>query len=407
MARTVAVLGGGVGGLAAARALRARLGETDRVVLVERNPRHIFAPSLLWLMVGERRAEQISRDLSWLRGRGIELVAAEVRAVDPERRAVETTAGPVQADALVIALGLERTLATVPGAEERAHEFYSLEGARRLYRALADFPGGRVAFAVLGTPYSCPAAPYEAALLVDGFLRRRGKPAELAVYTPEPYPMPTAGPAVGQALRGMLQERGIAFHQTRVTEVRDGALVLEDGREAPWDLLIAIPAHAAPEPVRTSPLAGAAGLIPVDPATLATPFPGVWALGDVAALPLPGRYRPDVPLALPKAGVFAHRQAEVVAANVVAHLGGGRAPAAFDGVGFCFVETGEGKAGFGVGRFFAEPAPEVRLLPPAAKWHWGKVFFERAWLAWVGGRRAGDAALRLAEFWAERYLGGG
>ncbi len=407
MARTVAVLGGGVGGLVAARELRRSLDPADRVVLVERSPRHVFAPSLLWLLVGGRRAEQITRDLSRLRTRGIELLETEVKALDPESLTVTTTGGEIKADALVVGLGLERTLAAVPGAEGRAHEFYSLEGAERLRRALAGFPGGRVAIAVLGTPYSCPAAPYEAALLVEEYLRRRGRRGEVVVYTPEPYPMPTAGPAVGQALRELLAERGIAFHQVRAVEVRDGALVLADGSEAPWDLLIAIPVHQAPEAVRASPLAGETGLAAVDPRSLATGFPGVWALGDVAALPLPGRHRPEVPLSLPKAGVFAHRQARVAAANVAGYLEGRRGPAeTFDGIGFCFVETGGGRAGFGVGRFFAEPAPAVRLLPPARKWHGGKVFFERAWLAWVAGRPWGEAALGVAETWAERYLAG-
>ncbi len=429
MARMVAVLGGGVGGLAVARELRTRLDARDRVVLVERSPRHVFSPSLLWLMVGRREARQIARDLSWLPRRGIELRQAEVRAIDPEGKAVETDAGALAVDALVVILGLERTLSGVPGAAEAAYEFYSLEGAERLRRALAGFEGGRVAVAVLGTPYSCPAAPYEAALLMEEFLRRRGVPCELAIYTAEPYPMPTAGPAVGMALRELLDARGIRFHpQVRVREVRGRSLVFADGGEAPFDLLVAVPLHRAPEAVLASPLAGETGLVPVEPRSLATPFPGVWALGDVAALPLPGRHRPDVPLALPKAGVFAHRQAGVVAAGVAAFLAGrayqgsrsgaeeplpvgspgARLPgeAGFDGVGFCFVETGEGRAGFGVGRFLAEPQPEVRLFPPARKWHWGKELFERAWLAWAGGSRAGEALTGILSAWPERYLVG-
>ncbi len=399
------VLGGGVGGLVAARELRRRLSREHRVVLVERQLRHVFSPSLLWLMVGARRPEQITRDIGWIAQRGVEVVPGEVRAVDPERRVVETSRGTVKADALVVSLGLERTLDPVPGAAQYAHEFYSLEGADRLRQTLQRFPGGTVAIAVLETPYSCPAAPYEAALLLDAFLRRRGRSFQVAVYTPEPYPMPTAGPAVGQALRAMLEQRGIRLRsQVRVKEVREGTLVLSDGSEAPYDLLVAIPVHRAPEPVRNSPLAGPTGLIAVDGASLQTRFPQVWAIGDVVSLPLPGRFQPDAPLALPKAGVFAHRQAAVVADHVAAHLEGRRPTSRFDGVGFCFVEAGDGRAGFGVGRFLAEPAPRVRLLSPARRWHWGKGLFERAWLAWVEGRAWGEAMLRVMDTWAERYL---
>ncbi len=402
---TVVVLGGGVGGLVAAREIRARLSLKHRVVLVERQLRHVFSPSLLWLMAGARTPEQITRDIGWLSRRGIEVISGEVRAIDPERQAVETDRGTVQADALVVSLGLERTLEPVPGAAQHAHEFYSLEGADRLRQTLQRFSGGTVAIAVLATPYSCPAAPYEAALLLEAFLRRRGCSFQVAVYTPEPYPMPTAGPAVGQALRAMLEQRGIRFRpQVRVSEVRDGTLVLSDGSEASYDLLVAIPVHRAPEPVRNSPLAGPTGLVPVDGASLQTRFPGVWALGDVVSLPLPGRFQPDAPLALPKAGVFAHRQAAVVAEYVAAHLEGGRPSSRFDGVGFCFVEAGDGRAGFGVGWFLAEPTPRVRLLTPARRWHWAKRFFERAWLAWVEGKAWGEAMLHVMDAWAVRGL---
>jgi sulfide:quinone oxidoreductase len=83
---------------------------------------------------------------------------------------------------------------------------------------------------------------------------------------------------------------------------------------------------------------------------------------------------------LPKAGVFAHGEAEVVARNVARAITGKGQPAAFDGFGECFVETGDGKAGFGRGNFYAEPLPSVKLENPARRWHWGKVIFEKRWL---------------------------
>ena len=86
--RSVVVLGGGVGGLVAANELRRRLEPRDRVVLVEREARYVLQPSLLWLMVGRRRREQIERPLRSLLARGVELMVAEVRAIDPGERQV-------------------------------------------------------------------------------------------------------------------------------------------------------------------------------------------------------------------------------------------------------------------------------------------------------------------------------
>lgn len=108
--------------------------------------------------------------------------------------------------------------------------------------------------------------------------------------------------------------------------------------------------------------------------TLATRFPGVFAIGDVTAIAL-ANGRP-----LPKAGVLAHAQADVVADNLVREITGKGEPRAFDGHSACFIETGDGRARFGSGDFFAEPAPRIRLRPPGRLLHLGKVLYEQYWL---------------------------
>ena len=165
--RTVLILGGGVGGLVTANELRRWLDPADRVVVVERERRHLFQPSLLWLMVGRRRRDQIERSLRQLLAPGVELVEAEVRSIDPSARRVETTAGALVGDALVVALGAEPDRDAIAGYREAALDFFSPEGAAATAQALGAFRGGRVVVAVAALPYKCPAAPYEAALLLD------------------------------------------------------------------------------------------------------------------------------------------------------------------------------------------------------------------------------------------------
>ena len=113
----------------------------------------------------------------------------------------------------------------------------------------------------------------------------------------------------------------------------------------------------------------------MDRGTLETAHAGIHAIGDVTSIPL-AMGRP-----LPKAGVFAHRQAEVVAARIVHAWTGAGTPAVFDGHGACFVEVGDGKAGYGAGDFYAEPVPRVGLRTPTRWAHWGKVVYERLWLS--------------------------
>jgi len=380
---SVVVLGGGIGGVVCARRLRRLLAAKDRVVLVERDPIHRFAPSFLWVMSGDRRPAQVTADLRPLRRRGIEVVDAEVVGIDTAERRVRTAEAQLPYDRLVVALGAAGAPESFPGFRERAHDVYSLEGARAAGEALRGFAGGRVAVLVCRLPYKCPAAPYETALLADALLRRRGtrQRSSVAVYTPEPQPMPVAGPAVGRAVAELLAARGIELHtQTAVERVDAGAgeLVLESGDRAPFDLLLGVPPHRPPEPVAGSGLTDGLSFVPVDPATLATAAQGVYALGDVTAIPIAGGKL------LPKAGVFAHRQAEVVARRIAAELAGREPTARFDGRGSCFLELGDGRSAFASGDFYAPQGPEVSMRPPARVWHLAKVAFERYWfLRWL------------------------
>lgn len=371
----VVVLGGGTGGIVAAR----RLAGAARVVLVERDPVYRFAPSFLWVMTGERRVEQVTADLRRLARRRIEFVQADVQGIDTESRSVATSAGALSYDRLVIALGTELAPDLLPGLDEAAHSVYTLDGAIAAGRALQRFEGGRVVVLVSRLPYKCPAAPYETALLAEALLRRRGVRgrATIDVWTPEPFPMPTAGPVMGEALKGMLEQRGIGFHpEQSVERVEPGTreLVLAGGERVGYDLLLAVPPHRAPAALRESGLAAETGFLPVDRATLATRAEGVYAIGDVTTIPIAGGKF------LPKAGVMAHGHAEVVAKRIADELRGRAPSASFGGTGSCFVEMGDGVAAYATGDFYAAEAPQVRLRRPGRHWHLAKVAFEKYWL---------------------------
>jgi len=407
--QTIVILGGGVGGLVAANELRRLLPPHHRVVLVEKDLRHAFAPSLLWVMVGDRRPEQVVRDLRTLARRGVEVLEAEVSGLDLAGGRVETTRGPVSYDYLVVALGAELAPEALPGLAEAAHTFYTWEGSVRLRDALRAFPetGGHIAVVVTALPYKCPGAPHEGAMLIADYFRRRrlADKVEVHLYTPEPQPMPVGGPVLGEAVKEMLRARGVMFHPLHKITAVDGSareLRFEGQPPARFDLLAAIPPHRSPRVVREAGLAGETGWVPVNPKTLATRHERVYAIGDVSAIPLPGRWKPDVPLMLPKAGVFAHAQAEIVARRIAAQITGTAAVREFGGHGYCMLEAGESIAGFAFGDFFGEPSPRVELRRLGRAWHWGKVLFEQWWLASPGPRRE---TLRVALSLGARWLG--
>jgi sulfide:quinone oxidoreductase len=376
--RTVLVLGGGVGGLVAANRLRKKLPDTDSVVLVDREPDHLFAPSLLWLAVGSREPAALHRPLARLRRKGIEVVTGEIEAIDAGNRRVRIAGVEREADAIIVSLGAGYAPEAIPGLSESGYNAYTMEGASGLHTELERFGSGRIVFLTATPAYKCPAAPYELAMLAADFLRRRGvrEACRIDIYAAEPAPMGVAGPDVSAAVRGLLAEKDVGYHPgLQVREVDPGRRVLtfHDGTTAEFDLLAYVPPHRAPGVVRESGLTAGGDWIPVDRGTLQTAMPGVYAIGDVVTIPL------SVGKPLPKAGVFAHKQAEVVAANLEAEWSGQTPGATFDGHGYCFIETGNGRAGYGTGNFYGEPRPEIRLYRPSRLWHAGKVLFEKTW----------------------------
>ncbi len=330
-------------------------------------------------MTGQRSAESVSRPLTRLGPKGIEVVRGDVQAIDRVRRAATVNGRTWTADFLIVALGADFTPEVVPGLAEGGRTFCTLPGAEAVRDALAQFTGGRLVILTAEPAYKCPAAPYEAAMLLESALRRRGLRAhsEVALYAAEPGPMGVAGPAVSAALRQMVEAKGIRYfpqHQISQVDASSRRLTFTNGHDAGYDLLVYVPPHRAPAVVREGGLGAENGWIPVDRHTLATRFDRVYAIGDVTGIPL------KLGKPLPKAGVFAHAQAEVVARNVAREITGRGSPAAFDGRGQCFVETGDGRAGFGGGSFYTEPLPQITLHRAARHWHVGKVLFEKSWL---------------------------
>jgi sulfide:quinone oxidoreductase len=380
-ARTVAILGGGIGGIATANRLRRRLHRRHRVVLVNKDPDFTLAASYLWVMSGQRRAEQITRPLRSLQRRGIDVVIGNIDTIDPVDRTVVVDGVQIRADHMVVSLGADYASDTIPGLEDAGSTFATLPGAARLGESVIALERGRVLVVTAAPLYRCPAAPYEAALLVDATLRRSGRRAnvDVVVHSAEPAPMGVAGANASEAVIALLAERDIAYHSShQIVSAESRGVTFTDGSSEAFDVLAYMPPIRSPRVVAESPLGTANGWIEADRTTLVTAFEGVYAIGDNTQLPL------SIGKPLPRAGVFAHGQALVVADNIAAIIEGKSPEATFDGHGGCFIESGFGRAGYGSGDFYAEPAPIVTMRPPSRARHWGKVAFEanvmRRWL---------------------------
>ncbi len=379
MAVNIVVLGGGVGGIVTAVESKKRLGNRANVTLVDRKKQFQFPPSFPWVVMGSREPTQVQRSLASLGSKGIDVRIAEVTGLDLKGKVVRTSASDLPFDHLIIALGAEYAPELVPGFALRAHHMYDLDSAVRMGAAVQSFGGGKVLIGISRLPFKCPAAPYEMAFLLDDLYRRHGirDRVELTLFTPEGNPLPAAGPENGTKVVEMFRERGITYYpKHKVKEVGEHTVQFEDGASLPFDLLVCVPPHRAPAPVVDAGLTDASGWVPVDAATLRTREPHVYALGDIAFMATPHGYVPF----LPKAGVFAHGQAKVVAHNISTEVKGRGRPKAWDGQGACFLEVSERKSAFLKGNFLAAPHPGLTFRPPSAFYHSQKVLFEKYWM---------------------------
>jgi sulfide:quinone oxidoreductase len=375
------VLGGGFGGIAVATELRRLLGDDHDVILVDRAERFSMGLRKLWELVGHASIAEGSRRRETLSAHGVRVIRDEVESIDVAGRAATVGGEQLQGDYLVVALGAVPRPDLVTGLAEYGHDMWSTAGVPGAAHALADLARGRVLMLIAGAPYPCPPAPYECVMHVHENLRSRGirEQTEIAVATVQPILMPNAGVEGSDWMGERLAERDIGFRTgVKIDHVESDRVVLEEG-ELPFDLLLTVPPHRAPDVVSESGLTGESGWIPVDRATLQTSHENVYAVGDVTAIMLSNG------LPLPKAGVMAELEGMRVAAAIAADVRGGSEPEPFAGAASCFVEMGTEVAARMDVKFFAEPAPEIVFLEPSAERAAEKRQFERDRLErWFG-----------------------
>jgi sulfide:quinone oxidoreductase len=362
----IVILGAGFGGLELATMLSEALHNSAEVTLIDKTDAFVFGFAKLDVMFGRKPPQSVRLPYREIAKPGVRFLQETISAIDPEARRVTTDAGVHEADILVVALGADYDMDATPGLA--GNEFYSEAGAERLADVLPTFSQGRAVVGVCGAPFKCPPAPSETALLLHDHLSTRGvrDQCEITFVIPLGSPVPPS-PETSRALEAAFAERDIKFIPGRRVSSLDGGrgvAVLDDGSELPYDLFLGVPKHRAADVVVASGMTDDV-YVPVDPGTLQTRYPGVYAVGDVA----------DV--GVPKAGVFSEGQARVVAASLIATATQGRQPNPYEGRGSCYIEFGAGRVGRVDVEFLTGQKPTGTFQEPsealvAEKQHFGR-----------------------------------
>lgn len=358
MQKRVLVLGAGFGGLELSTMLSDALGDQVEVTLIDKSDAFFIGFSKFDVMFGHRTAEAVRMPYRHIVKPGVRFRQETITGIDPAARRVTTDGGTYEADFLVIALGADYDLAATPGLIEGGHEFYSFAGAERLRDFLPTFAGGHVVVGVAATPFKCPPAPSESVLLLHDYLVDRGLRDQCTITLVMPFqnPIPPS-PETSQALLTAFAERDIRYVPDLLVDAYDpsrNVVTLIDESELPCDFFLCIPQHRVPQVVADGGLTHN-GWVPVDPATLQTRFPGVYAVGDVTSV------------GTPKAGVFAEGAARVVAQQLIAEVQGSAAPPPYDGIGACYIEFGAGRVGRVEVNFLSAPRPTGYFTAPSAE----------------------------------------
>jgi len=366
MKSRVVILGAGFAGLELATSLSEALGDGVDVTIIDKSDAFVFGFAKLDVLFGREVPAAVRLPYRDFTKAGVTLRRETVTAIDAPRRHVTTDAGEYDADVLVIALGADYDVSETPGITLGKNEFYSFAGAKHMRGVVSKLTKGHAVIGVCAAPFKCPPAPSECALMLHDHLRERGvrDDCHITLVLPLPIPVPPS-PEMSQALLAEFAAKTSDFVPgRRVASVDESRRVvtLDDGRELPCDLFLGVPRNRAPDVVVATGLTEN-GWVKIDPRTLETSVPNVYALGDVANT------------GAPKAGVFAENAARVVAANIVSRLRGEEATAKNPGAGSCYLEFGEGRIARVDVDFFSGPKPTGKYYEPSETLRADKVAF--------------------------------
>ena len=353
----VVILGGGFGGLAAANEIRNSLDSSKvKITIIDKKDWFMVGYAKLWIMNGTRTFENSIGSLDNLSKKQINFIKDEITEINPKNSFVKIKSGKISFDFLIISMGAILAPEKIPGLVENGFNLYDHNQLHQINKKLNEIKSGKIAIVIMGMPYKCPPAPFEASLLVDSMLRKRGirDSVQIDFYSPAPITLPAAGPEVSKQILNLVNSEKITFHNSqKIKHVEPKKLIFENN-EYNFDILLAIPPHIAPKVIYDSNLALKPGFISID-RDCKTPFENIFAVGDVTSLTV------NDTMAVPKAGIFAEGEGIVVAKNIISKLESNEKSILFAGKGGCFLESGRDTASIIEVDMFTNQKPTTRL----------------------------------------------
>ncbi len=369
----VLILGGGFGGLSTANEIRKSLSSLQvKITVVDKRNWFMVGFVKLWIIKGTRTFENSTGLLTGLAKKEIDFLNEEINQIDLENKNIKTTTKNLSYDFLIIAMGAALAPQKIPGLTENGMNLYDYKQSEQIHDKIKKLRSGIIAISIMGMPYKCPPAPFEASLIIDSMLREDGKrdSVQIHFYSPAPITLPAGGPEISKQILDLISSEKIIFHDScKIKSVEPNKLIFQNS-EANFDLLLAIPPHVAPDVIYESGLAKEDNFIPIG-RDCKTSFDNVYAIGDVTSLKVTDT------ITVPKAGVFAEGEGLAVAQNIISKIQSKEESALFDGKGGCFMESGRDTASLIEVDMFSGPKPSVKLTESTSENYDDKLQFEK------------------------------
>lgn len=339
----IVVLGAGTGGTVFVNRL-ARLIDTQQwqITIVDETDEHYYQPGFLFIPFGMYNSTDIVRSKKQFIPSSVQFLQSHIEEIKPQENQVHLKDGTVlQYNILVISTGVKIAPELVPGLldsgwYEYAFDFYTIEGAMRLARALKDWRGGRLVVHIAELPIKCPIAPLEFSFLADWYFTQNNMRDDVEIVLVTPLSGAFTKPRADNALRGLLEKKNIKIIHDFYTERVDGGeqkIYDFSGKTVSYDLLVTIPPNIGDALIARSGMGDEMNYIPTEKYTMRSKqYENVFVIGDATDLPIS------------KAGSVAHFQAELLTENIIRTINGRQLEPSYDGHANCFIETGFGKA---------------------------------------------------------------
>lgn len=380
--KSIAVVGGGAGGLIFASKLAKELADEIRkgtvtITVFDGSATHEFQPGYLGVAFRGQRSSRMIRQLNGLVYPGVTLVPENCTVVDIANRFVITakSLNRYDFDMIVVATGSVTDPGQVPGLPEANHDFHT-NAARsaELFQRLSRVKSGKIVVGIAGLPYKCPPSPNEGAFMLDEYFTKRNIREKVDITFVTPYLRAYSAEPISQVITPMYEERNInvvtGFNVDSVDPEKKELISLE-GDALEYDELILVPPHTTVDAIRKSDFVDEDGWVITDKHDMhIMDYDYAFSIGDNTNIPIS------------KAGVEAHLQAIIVANNIIEEMKGGIDRYEFTGRMQCSMETGYRQATFVVGTY---DRPVERKQPSFMNYV-EKKFMERIyWASLQGG----------------------